>query len=84
MAEIGDWEVLCGNLEVHRAVLSDLCSMVNTENIVKKRRCLEAYINTGKACWEQVEKVVADHPFHNARLAEEIAHDHMHGVEDEL
>ena len=87
MAEIGGWEALCGNLGVPKAVLSDLRSMINTENRVKKHRCLEAYINTGKACWETVVKVVADHPFHNARVAKEIAQDHMHGVgysKDEL
>ena len=73
MAEIGDWEALCKYLGVHRAVLTSLRSMINTENRVKKRRCLEAYIDTGKACWEQVAKVIADYPFYNGRLAEEIA-----------
>ena len=85
MAEIGDWEALCGNLGVPRAVLSDLQNMINTENRVKKHRCLEAYINTGNACWEHVVKVVDDYPFYNARLAKEIAV--MHGVgysKDEL
>ena len=35
---------------------------------------MEAYLNTGRACWEQVVKVVADYPFYNARLANNIAH----------
>ena len=80
MAEIGEWEILCEYLGVDRAVLSGLRNMINTENTIKKHRCLETYINTGKACWEQVVKVVAGHPFLNARVAKEIAHDHMHDV----
>ena len=79
MAEIGDWEALCENLGVHKAVLSDLRSTMNTDNTKKKRRCLEAYINTGKACWEQIVEVIADYPFYNARLAEEIANMHVVG-----
>ena len=69
MAEIGDWEALCENLGVQKAVLSDLR---NTENTDKKRRCLEAYLNTDNACWEHVVKVVKDHPFYNSRVAKEI------------
>ena len=87
VAEIGDWEALCENLGVDRATLSDLRHMINTKNTEKKRRCLQAYIDTDKACWEQVVKVVADHPFNNARIANKIAHDYLHGVgyaKDEL
>ena len=71
-----------------RAILSDLCHVINTENTEKKRRCLEAYIDTDKACWEKVAKVVADHPFSNARIARQIkAHYDLHIVgysKDEL
>ena len=85
MAEIGDWEALCEYLGVHRAVLISLCSMINTENRVKKHRCLEVYIDTGKACWEQVANVIADYPFYNGRLAEEIANMYVVGYsKDEL
>ena len=87
MAEIGDWDILCEYLGVDEAIISNLHSMINTDNTIKKHRCLKAYINLGKACWETVVKVVADHPFHNARVAKEIAQDHMHGVgysKDEL
>ena len=87
VAEIGNWEALCGNLGVDRAILSEL-RYINTENTEKKRRCLQAYIDTDKACWEQVVKVVDDHPFNNARIANKIAHDYsVHGVgyaKDEL
>lgn len=88
VAEIGDWEPLCGNLGVDKATLNDLRHMINTENTGKKRRCLEAYINTGKACWEKVVEVVADYPFYNARIAGQIkAQYDLHGVgycKDEL
>ena len=49
---------------------------------------MEAYLNTRRACWEQVVKVVADYPFYNARLANKIAHmqhiDYFTIVKDEL
>ena len=72
-----------------RAILGDLCHVINTENTTeKKHRCLEAYIDTDKACWEKVAKVVADHPFSNARIARQIkAHYDLHIVgysKDEL
>ena len=53
----------------------------------KMSECLEAYINLGEACWEQVVNVVVDHPFYNTVLAKDIARDHIHGVgysKDEL
>ena len=55
---------------------------------MKKKRCLEAYFDTGKACWETVVQVVASHPIHNPRVAMEIAAAHgldYHSiVKDEL
>ena len=74
MAEIGDWETLCENLGVEKAVINRLRNMIDTDSTIKKRRCLEAYLDTGRACWEQVVKVLADYPFYNARLANNIAH----------
>ena len=85
VAEIEDWEGLCENLGVSKAVLNMFSDKIYTE---KKRKCLEAYLNTGKACWEKVVKVVADHPFYNVRLANKIADmhgiDYMSTVKDEL
>ena len=85
--EVGNWESLCGHLEVPRAVLSDL-RFANMEGIMKKKRCLEAYFDTGKACWETVVQVVASHPIRNPRVAMEIAAAHgldYHSiVKDEL
>ena len=74
VAEIGDWETLCENLGVEKAVINALHYVIDPDNKIKKSRCLEAYLNTGRACWEQVVKVVADHPFYNAKLARSIAH----------
>ena len=75
MAEIGDWESLCENLGVPKAVLNEL-RFSDKQRGRKKSGCLEAYLDTDNACWEQVVKVVADHPFHNKRLARKIATDH--------
>ena len=74
VAEIGDWETLCDNLGVEKAVINRLRNLIDTDSTIKKSRCLEAYLDTGGACWEQVVKVVADYPFYNARLAKKIAH----------
>ena len=76
VAEIGNWEILCEHLGVHNAVLNALRNIIDTDGTIKKSRCLEAYLNMGNACWEQVVKVVADYPFYNFRLAKEIAATH--------
>ena len=81
MAEIGDWESLCENLGVPKPVMNSLHFSIEHHQR-KKRECLQAYINTGEACWEKVVKVVADHPLHNKRVAKEIAS--KYGVKDEL
>ena len=75
VAEIGDWETLCENLRVPIAKINELISS-SMENGKKKSRCLQAYLDTGKACWEKVVEVVADHPFYNNRLARQIADNH--------
>ena len=81
VAEIGNWESLCENLEVPKEVMNSL--HFSTEHHQrKKRECLQAYIDLGEACWEEVVKVVANHPFHNKRLAKKIAS--KYGVKDEL
>ena len=45
----------------------------NERNGKLRGECVQIYLSTGKACWEQVVKVVADYPFHNLRLANKIA-----------
>ena len=72
LAEIGDWQSLCTNLEVPEAVISNL-ENEHLKNNAKKQNCLSAYFDQGNACWEKVIKVVADHPFYNKRLATQIA-----------
>ena len=87
VAEIGDWEPLCENLGAPVPVVKQLQSD-NIPSGLKKRKCLEAYINSIKACWETVIQVVADHPFYNRKLAKEIADgngvDYSSIVQDEL
>jgi len=72
VAEIGDWESLCENLGVPNPVMMRL-RFSNKQDGRKKRECLQAYIDLGEACWEEVVKVVANDPFYNKRLAYEIA-----------
>ena len=87
VAEIGDWETLCENLGVPKAVISGL-RFSDMQIGRKKSECLEAYLDTDNACWEQVVKVVAEFPFHNKRLARQIANkqnvDYSSVVKDEL
>ena len=82
MAKIGEWETLCEYLGVQKAILNNLRDM-NTENTAKKHKCLEAYIDTGKACWETVVEIITEYPFYRKKLAEEIANMHCYS-KDEL
>ena len=43
------------------------------ENSAKKQKCLAAYFDQGKACWERVIEVVAGYPFYKKKLAKQIA-----------
>ena len=70
LAEIGEWEMLCEKLWLPQATLDELHS-VQMPSAVKKRRCLEAFLCTGHACWETVVKVVADS--YSKKLAMQIA-----------
>ena len=75
MAEIGDWEALYEHLGIPQTKLKELrLSIIDIRT--KKSRCLEAYLDTGKACWEHVVKVVAEYPIENKRLAKKIADTH--------
>ena len=62
-------------IRVHKAVLNGLRNIIDTDATIKKSRCLEAYLNMGNSCWEQVVKVVAEYPY-NLRFAKEIAATH--------
>ena len=87
VAEVGDWEGLCEHLGTPQTKLKELrFSQIDVRT--KKSRCLEAYLDTGRACWEHVVKVVAEYPIENKRLAKEIADTHgivySHIVKEEL
>ena len=74
VANIGDWETLCEYIGAPKPVINKLHHS-DQQNGRKKSECLEAYFNLGegRACWEQVAEVVASHPFHDVRLAKQIA-----------
>ena len=72
VAEIGDWDNLCENLGAPKAVINGI-RFSDKQTGRKKNECLEAYLDTDNACWEQVVKVVAEFPFLNKRLARQIA-----------
>ena len=74
VADIGSWELLCENLGTPELVVKQL-RFDSIESEIKRSRCLEAYLNTGKACWEKVVQVAAD-DFHNKKLAKKIADKH--------
>ena len=54
------------------AALSNLVHE-DLENNARKGKCLAAYIDQGKACWEKVIEVVAGYPFYKKKLATQIA-----------
>ena len=59
-------------MEVPEATLDGLVH-AQLENTAKKQRCLAAYFDQGKACWERVIEVVAGYPFYKKKLAMQIA-----------
>ena len=73
--EIGYWEALCEYLGTPQTMLKEL-RFSTMDDRIKKSRCLEAYLDTGEACWEHVVKVVAEYPIDNKRVAKEIADTH--------
>jgi len=70
VAEIDEWETLCEKLWIPLAMLNEIHS-TSIPRAIKKRRCLEAFLCTGHACWETVVKAVADS--YNKKLAKDIA-----------
>ena len=76
VANVGDWEGLCLNLDVDEAKMDHLkhSNFVGPES--KKRDCLKAYWNTGEAIWETVIQAVAAYPITNVELAKKIANSH--------
>jgi len=72
LAEIGNWQSLCSYLKVPEAVINNL-ENEHLKNNARKQRCLSAYFDQGKACWEKVIQVVAGDPFHKKKLASQIA-----------
>ena len=79
LAEIGNWEALCGNLRVEEAVLDGL-RYAQLQHEEKKRRCLQSfYQQLGTTCWETVINVLTGYPFYNGKLAKWIAEEY--GVE---
>ena len=72
VADIGNWEALCTNLEVDHGTMSEL--IYSTEQVSsKKLRCLQAYFDNGEASWEDVIQAVFDPPIRNRRVAKKIA-----------
>ena len=71
VADIGDWEGLCWNLRVDDATMNFL-EYSSDDDRVKKRRCLRAYRNTGKAYWDEVVRAIVSYPIKNKRVAKEI------------
>lgn len=76
VADVGDWEGLCLNLDVDEAAMDILKHSQSSTHESKKRECLKAYWKTGEAIWETVIQAVALYPITNIRLAKEIANGH--------
>ena len=78
----GQWYLLCKRLKVEESKISQLKE--SSDSIVSKMTdCLEAYIKSARASWEEVVVVVAKFPFSNPYLAREIAKDNLKGFNKE-
>lgn len=76
VANIGDWEGLCWNLDVDEATINRLKYSDYVRPESKKQDCLQAYWNSGEANWETVIHAVAGYPIKNVKLAKKIAKRH--------
>ena len=67
---------LCWNLDVDEGIMDRLkhADYVTPES--KKRDCLQAYLNSGRATWEMVIRAVTDKPVRNMKIAKKIADDY--------
>ena len=87
VAKVGDWTGLCLNLVVDEAKMNELKYSASVHEH-KKQECLQAYLNTGEANWENVIQAVAAYPICNVKLAKEIANSrnitYSHSASDEL
>ena len=68
VSEIGNWFELGSNLAVKEATMNGLKNSLKQDTF-KKTECLSAYVDQGEACWEEVVKVLSEHPFFNNRVA---------------
>ena len=59
------------NLGVKSTTMNELKNS-NKDVKSKKRECLQAYFDTGEACWEKVVRAIINYPINNKRLAKEI------------
>ena len=76
VANVGDWEGLCLNLDVDEAVMDSLRHSNYARPESKKHDCLQAYWKTGETNWESVIRAVAEYPIMNIKLAKRIASNH--------
>lgn len=84
MENIGNWEDLCKKLEVPDSVTNEL-RYSNEQNEIRKRRCLEIYFKSEKACWEHVIRIICDYPFYEKTLARKLANKYIGNTnKDEL
>ena len=75
LEDIGNWELLCTHLEVSEAEIEKLRHSGHDVTI-KKKGCLNAYIDSGEATWDHIVKVVCSSPFKKIKLGKEIAKRH--------
>lgn len=72
MAEVGNWQGLCENLNVNKGLMNML-RYSSEHSYYKKSDCLKAYFNQDEAIWEEVVLAVAQYPVNNTELARNIA-----------
>lgn len=76
LSEVGNWEILCLNLGLEPAVISELIHSPIPESN-KKVRCLMSYFNSGHASWEEVVETVSGPAIFNKKLASKIANKYL-------
>ena len=72
LKDIGNWDILCTTLGVNDAIMERI-RYDTIDSVLKKTNCLKAYIDSGKARWDKVVRVVCSNPFYNMILGQELA-----------
>ena len=76
LEKIGNWWNLCKNLRVDQGIMERL-KFSKDDEVIKMTNCLDAYVNSDEASWEDVAIAVVRPPIKNKKVARDIANKYL-------